>query len=296
MFAKVADGPAPRSGYSAMPTRTALRFCFDAVTTGTIAEGAALMIDRVAGQGRCAACREIVAMAETLRLLSALREPLRPDDRWRRIACRGIGGRVMCTVCGCGTTTNGSVATEPPEHTHTHDHAGHDHGRGAPSSRRPDRFRRRSCGSDRRGTDAGSARSASSAISYRKNDSYAGLNRKRLRESRTCCVNLVSSPGSGKTFLLVRAIMDLQARWPIAVIEGDQQTSRDGGTGYGLPAFPRSRSTPARAAISTRIWLVTRSTNCPRWRAACCSSRMSAIWFARRRSILASPPAWSCCR
>ncbi len=42
----------------------ALRFCFDAVTTGTIAEGAALMIDMVAGQGRCAACREIVAMAE----------------------------------------------------------------------------------------------------------------------------------------------------------------------------------------------------------------------------------------
>src|SRR6202034_4816950 len=34
-------------------------------------------------------------------------------------------------------------------------------------------------------------------------------------------------PGAGKTSLLVHAITDLKHRWPIAVIEGDQQTSHD---------------------------------------------------------------------
>ncbi len=40
-------------------------------------------------------------------------------------------------------------------------------------------------------------------------------------------LNLVSSPGAGKTTLLVRAIADLKERMPVAVIEGDQQTSND---------------------------------------------------------------------
>jgi len=40
-------------------------------------------------------------------------------------------------------------------------------------------------------------------------------------------LNFVSSPGSGKTSLLVRTIRDLDGRIPVAVIEGDQQTSND---------------------------------------------------------------------
>lgn len=40
-------------------------------------------------------------------------------------------------------------------------------------------------------------------------------------------LNFVSSPGSGKTSLMVRTITDLQFRFPIAVIEGDHQTSND---------------------------------------------------------------------
>ena len=40
-------------------------------------------------------------------------------------------------------------------------------------------------------------------------------------------LNLVSSPGSGKTTLLVKTIGAWQGRTPVAVIEGDQQTSRD---------------------------------------------------------------------
>lgn len=42
----------------------ALAFCFDAVTRGSIAEGARLEFMSVPGRGWCAACAEAVPMAE----------------------------------------------------------------------------------------------------------------------------------------------------------------------------------------------------------------------------------------
>lgn len=60
-----------------------------------------------------------------------------------------------------------------------------------------------------------------------KNDAYAGENRKRLGQSGVFAMNVISSPGSGKTTLLVRTIEMLKAKIPVAVIEGDQQTSID---------------------------------------------------------------------
>ena len=60
-----------------------------------------------------------------------------------------------------------------------------------------------------------------------KNDSYADINRQFLSEKEILALNFVSSPGSGKTTLLVDTIKRLQDRYPIAVIEGDQQTSND---------------------------------------------------------------------
>lgn len=59
------------------------------------------------------------------------------------------------------------------------------------------------------------------------NDAYAQENRRRFSEQGIFALNLVSSPGSGKTTLLCRTIELLKARLQIAVIEGDQQTSRD---------------------------------------------------------------------
>lgn len=41
-------------------------------------------------------------------------------------------------------------------------------------------------------------------------------------------LNLVSSPGSGKTSLLERTIRELKGKLPISVIEGDQATANDG--------------------------------------------------------------------
>ena len=60
-----------------------------------------------------------------------------------------------------------------------------------------------------------------------KNDQYAGANRSWFQAQGILALNLVSSPGSGKTSLLTRSIQDLKDRYPLAVIEGDQQTSHD---------------------------------------------------------------------
>ncbi len=60
-----------------------------------------------------------------------------------------------------------------------------------------------------------------------KNDRLAAENRARFRADEVLVFNLVSSPGAGKTSLLVRAVSELKESFPIGVIEGDQQTSND---------------------------------------------------------------------
>jgi len=138
----------------------------------------------------------------------------------------------MCTVCGCGTDFS-AKAPGAAGHagTHTHDHHGHDHshahghhhhghlegtidfGKGAAGVSLPGISQARTIRIER------------DLLS--KNDSLAHGNRIRLQRAGTLALNFVSSPGSGKTSLLVRTINDLRTSWPIAVIEGDQQTDRD---------------------------------------------------------------------
>ncbi|MET4391458.1 hydrogenase nickel incorporation protein HypB [Bradyrhizobium sp. F1.4.3] len=60
-----------------------------------------------------------------------------------------------------------------------------------------------------------------------KNDRLAADNRARFAADGVLAFNLVSSPGAGKTSLLVRALSELKASFAIGVIEGDQQTSND---------------------------------------------------------------------
>jgi hydrogenase nickel incorporation protein HypB len=60
-----------------------------------------------------------------------------------------------------------------------------------------------------------------------RNDGIARRNRAGLAQRGIFALNLVSSPGSGKTTLLVRTIERLSGRIPVAVIEGDQQTTFD---------------------------------------------------------------------
>jgi hydrogenase nickel incorporation protein HypB len=60
-----------------------------------------------------------------------------------------------------------------------------------------------------------------------KNDRFAAQNRQFFADRGVLALNLVSSPGSGKTTLLVRTIEALMGKIPMAVVEGDQQTTHD---------------------------------------------------------------------
>jgi len=147
----------------------------------------------------------------------------------------------MCTVCGCGTAA--SVAKVGAEavgashgefhHDHAHPHAhGHSHLHIHQPDPTPDH------GVDAIDFGAGLAGGHAPGLSpermisierdiLSKNDAFAAENRARLRAEGVFALNFVSSPGSGKTSLLVRTITDLGDRCLIAVIEGDQQTSHD---------------------------------------------------------------------
>lgn len=56
---------------------------------------------------------------------------------------------------------------------------------------------------------------------------YAVANRRWFSEKQILALNLVSSPGSGKTTLLTQTLINLKDKMPMAVIEGDQQTTND---------------------------------------------------------------------
>ncbi len=60
-----------------------------------------------------------------------------------------------------------------------------------------------------------------------KNDGIAAHNRDFFEQRRIVALNLVSSPGSGKTTILEKTIRELRGEIPMAVIEGDQQTMLD---------------------------------------------------------------------
>ncbi len=128
----------------------------------------------------------------------------------------------MCVVCGCA----GDAAT--PGHE-----SGHAHGSEAHVAVNPQN------GDLHYG--AGSARVSVPGMSQARaikletdvlgeNNRLAAINRAHFESHGVTAYNLVSSPGSGKTTLLCATIEALKARapqLPLAVIEGDQQTSHD---------------------------------------------------------------------
>jgi hydrogenase nickel incorporation protein HypB len=129
----------------------------------------------------------------------------------------------MCTTCGCGTDEariegnagHGHVHGHDHGHDHAHDH-GHDHGHphaqhAGHGHESPGRSRIVQLERD----------------ILEKNNGFARSNRARFAARGVLALNLVSSPGSGKTTLLVKTIEALNGRFPVAVIEGDQETTRD---------------------------------------------------------------------
>ena len=59
------------------------------------------------------------------------------------------------------------------------------------------------------------------------NESIAQRNREIFNKNNVYTINLMSSPGSGKTCLLERTLESLKDELRIAVIEGDLQTAKD---------------------------------------------------------------------
>ena len=71
-----------------------------------------------------------------------------------------------------------------------------------------------------------------------KNDEIAARNRQKLRKHGIFTINMVSSPGAGKTSILERSLDILKRNVRVAVIEGDVQTDLDAQrvARYGVPA------------------------------------------------------------
>lgn len=161
----------------------------------------------------------------------------------------------MCTVCGCNTSAHahdhphdhGPAHDHGHSHTHTHGHEhGHEHEHEHAHDHVHGHAHRHDDGPAHRHEHGGATLDYGAApagvhvtglTSERvvrierdilgKNNAYAERNRARLARHGVFALNFVSSPGSGKTSLLVRTIDDLKAGLPIRVIEGDQQTSND---------------------------------------------------------------------
>lgn len=119
----------------------------------------------------------------------------------------------MCSTCGCGSNT--VTIDGHDHHGHHHDHSQvHDHEHHHHAS--PETFSE---------VDTHIVKLERGILA--ENGRLAAVNRARFAEAGVLALNLVSSPGSGKTTLLTRTIAALGETIPLAVIEGDQQTSND---------------------------------------------------------------------
>jgi len=123
----------------------------------------------------------------------------------------------MCTTCGCsGTAGESKEAAHEHEHGHWHKHAdgtSHRHAYGQKAHDHAAEAQRRTLQVEQ--------------DILARNNTFARANRQHLAAQGIFALNLVSSPGAGKTSLLVKTITALQGSLPLAVIEGDQETSRD---------------------------------------------------------------------
>lgn len=128
----------------------------------------------------------------------------------------------MCDTCGCGQP--GSIVTftkqgeEGHSHLHTHDHD-HEHEHHHHHDHEHDNDRPHS-------HDHGRSIEVEQDV-LSKNNLLAERNRGYFEARNILALNLVSSPGSGKTTILERTITDLKKEINFSVIEGDQQTMQD---------------------------------------------------------------------
>ncbi len=113
----------------------------------------------------------------------------------------------MCGTCGCGDE-NHTTYTIPGQSGHHHGE-GHNHHKHHTHS------------------DSKSKEIQLEIDVLANNNLKAERNRGYFEALDICALNLVSSPGSGKTSLLERTIKDLKNELDFYIVEGDQQTSND---------------------------------------------------------------------
>ncbi len=139
----------------------------------------------------------------------------------------------MCLTCGCGDEDNVRVSRVDADgrshlhdnrHDHDHDHD-HDHGPG--HSHEPDHPHDHDPAAQHAGGDARTETLVLGERILAKNDHLAAHNRAWIAARGITALNVMSSPGSGKTSLLERTIAELSGSREICVIEGDQETLVD---------------------------------------------------------------------
>ncbi len=130
----------------------------------------------------------------------------------------------MCDTCGCGEGGDAVILRKPGEkgehihlegehvHHHNHEEHHHDHNHDHVHSHVQENHGREIIVEQ-------------SILS--KNDLLAERNRGFFEAKKITAFNLVSSPGSGKTSLLVKTITAMKGKRDFYVIEGDQQTMHD---------------------------------------------------------------------
>jgi hydrogenase nickel incorporation protein HypB len=122
----------------------------------------------------------------------------------------------MCQECGCGKS-GGNVKigahVHEPEHHHDHDH-GHDHGHGDHGHGDHDQ------GHGKQTVDLNRSL-------MEKNDRLAERNRGFFRAKKLLVLNVVSSPGSGKTTFIRETAARLGQSLRVGVIVGDLATDND---------------------------------------------------------------------
>ncbi|MCG8427512.1 MAG: hydrogenase nickel incorporation protein HypB [Chromatiales bacterium] len=133
----------------------------------------------------------------------------------------------MCTVCGCGEGET-RIEGEAVDHHHEHHHHGHHHDHSHSHEHGPDHhhYGQGPAHAHAPGMSQGRMVQIEQDI-LGKNNQYAAHNRGFFKGKGVLALNLVSSPGSGKTSLLTRSIEDLKSNHEVSVIEGDQQTAND---------------------------------------------------------------------
>ncbi|MFD8879512.1 hydrogenase nickel incorporation protein HypB [Corynebacterium xerosis] len=128
-----------------------------------------------------------------------------------------------------GTVHAHDHGDHPHEHHHHHDHGhGHDHGHAHDHAHDLSHVDADSAEhGDHTGYDTGRGRVLILEDIFTENDVRAAENRALFDDHGVTAINVMSSPGSGKTALLRHALEDLRGKVRVGVIEGDIETPLD---------------------------------------------------------------------